>query len=104
MKDSSGKAECVDVLWILDYYHRGCLRNVVQHKEGEGSEMEIEYKGFSVITGADRDGSTDLWNGRYRILDEKGVVIYESFVDPQSEQEAAEEAAKQKAHEWIDAR
>ena len=103
MKDPDGKVECVDVLWILDYYHRGCLptwRNVKR----EGSEMEIEYKGFSVITGADRDGSTDLWNGRYRILDEKGVVIYESFVDPQSEQEAAEEAAKQKAHEWIDAR
>jgi hypothetical protein len=66
--------------------------------------MEAEYKGFSIITGADRDDSTKLWNGRYRILDEKGIVIYESFVDRQSGQDAAEEAAKQKARQWVDAR
>ena len=66
--------------------------------------MEAEYKGFSIITGADCDDITKLWNGRYRILDEKGIVIYESFVDPQSGQEAAEEAAKQKARQWVDAR
>ena len=66
--------------------------------------MKVEYKGFSIITGADCDDSSRLWNGRYRILDEKGIVVYESFVDPRPEQEAAEEAAKQKAHEWIDAR
>lgn len=66
--------------------------------------MEAEYKGFSIITGADLDGNTNLWNGRYRILDEKGIVIYESFVDPQSDQAAAEDAAKRKAHQWVDAR
>jgi hypothetical protein len=66
--------------------------------------MEAEYKGFSIITGADCDDSTGLWNGRYRILDEKGIVVYESFVDPGPGQEAAEEAAKRKAREWVDAR
>lgn len=66
--------------------------------------MEVEYKGFSIITGADCDDTTSLWNGRYRILDEKGIVVYESFVDPHPGQEAAEEAAKRKAREWVDAR
>jgi hypothetical protein len=66
--------------------------------------MEAEYKGLSIITGADCDDSSKLWNGRYRILDEKGIVVYESFVDPRPDQEAAEEAAKQKAREWVDAR
>ncbi|MGH8685349.1 MAG: hypothetical protein ACREUM_08380 [Nitrosospira sp.] len=64
--------------------------------------MEIKYKGFSIITGAECDDNSGVWNGRYRILDDKGMVAYESFVEPLSDQEEANEAAKKKAHEWVD--
>lgn len=65
--------------------------------------MEIKYKGFSIITCAECDDNSGVWNGRYRILDDKGMVAYESFVEPLSDQEEANEAAKKKAHEWVDA-
>ena len=65
--------------------------------------MEIKYKGFSIITYAECDDNSGVWNGRYRILDDKGMVAYESFVEPLSDQEEANEAAKKKAHEWVDA-
>ena len=35
--------------------------------------MEVEYKGFSIITGAECDDVSNLWNGRYRIQDEKAL-------------------------------
>jgi hypothetical protein len=64
--------------------------------------MEIKYKGFSIITAAECDDNSGVWNGRYRILDDNGVVAYESFVDPLTNKEEANEAAKKKAHEWVD--
>jgi hypothetical protein len=44
--------------------------------------MNNNYKGYSIVPDSERDQSSGLWNGRYRILDEKGIVIYESFVEP----------------------
>jgi hypothetical protein len=64
--------------------------------------METKYKEFSIITGAECDDTSGTWNGRYRILDDQGMVVYESFVEPRSDQAEAHEAAKKKAHEWVD--
>jgi hypothetical protein len=66
--------------------------------------METKYKGYSIITGAECDDNSGVFNGRYRILDDKGIVAYESFVEPRSDEEEAHEAAKKKAHEWVDTR
>jgi hypothetical protein len=66
------------------------------------SDMNAGYKGYSIITAAERDDSTGLWNGRYRILDDKGVVVYESFVEPLHDQGKADEAAAMAARAWID--
>ena len=64
--------------------------------------MNADYKGYSIVAGADHDDITGLWNGRYRILDDKGIVVYESFVEPLSDQDQAGEAANVEARAWID--
>ena len=64
--------------------------------------MNADYKGYSIVAGADHDDTTGLWNGRYRILDDKGIVVYESFVEPLSDQDQASEAANVEARAWID--
>jgi len=64
--------------------------------------MEVKYKGFSIITSAECDGHSNLWNGRYRIINDNGVVAYESFAEPCSDQIPAQEAAIKSAHEWVD--
>ncbi|BCT68937.1 MULTISPECIES: hypothetical protein [Nitrosospira] len=64
--------------------------------------MNANYKGYSIVAGADHDDTTGLWNGRYRILDDKGIVVYESFVEPLSDQDQAGEAAGVEARAWID--
>jgi hypothetical protein len=66
--------------------------------------MNVDYKGYSIVSGSECDDSTGLWNGRYRILDDKGVVVYESFVEPLHDQKKAHEAADIAAREWIDKR
>jgi hypothetical protein len=67
------------------------------------NEMDIQYKGFRIVTGAECDDQSGMWNGRYRILDDKGIVAYESFVKPCSDQKEAVEAAKKSGYQWIDA-
>ena len=37
--------------------------------------MDIGYKGYTIVTGSERDDTSGRWNGRYRIMDEKGVVV-----------------------------
>lgn len=64
--------------------------------------MQIKYKGFSIITGAECDATSDVWNGRFRILDDKDIVVYESFTQPNSNQAEASNTAKKAAYEWID--
>lgn len=66
--------------------------------------MNIDYKGYSIITASELDDTTNLWNGRYRILDDNGIVVYESFVEPLQDQEKAHEAANVEARAWIDRR
>lgn len=66
--------------------------------------MNAEYKGYRIVTGSECDDTTHLWNGRYRILDDKGMVIYESFVEPLHDQDKALEAANAEARAWIDRR
>ena len=36
--------------------------------------MNDEYKGYRITAWAERDDTTGLWNGRYRILDQQGTV------------------------------
>lgn len=64
--------------------------------------MQIKYKGFSIITGAECDATSDVWNGRFRIMDNKDIVVYESFTKPNLNQTEASFAAKKAAYEWID--
>ncbi len=64
--------------------------------------MNADYKGYSIVTGSERDDTTGLWNGRYRILDDKGMVVYESFVEPMQDENKAHEAADVEARAWID--
>ena len=64
--------------------------------------MNAEYKGYQIAAWGERDDTTGLWNGRYRILDEKGVVAYESFAEPTDDENSAHEAASAKARAWVD--
>lgn len=64
--------------------------------------MNVDYKGYRINAWPERDDATGLWNGRYRILDDKGIVAYESFVEPLHDEEQAHEAADAEARAWID--
>lgn len=62
----------------------------------------VDYKGYRIVASAEHDDTTGLWNGRYRILDNDGIVVYESFATPLSEESEAQEAANVEARAWID--
>jgi hypothetical protein len=64
--------------------------------------MNADYKGYSIVTASEFDDATGLWNGRYRILDDTGIVIYESFVEPLPDEDKAYETADVEARAWID--
>ena len=64
--------------------------------------MNTDYKGYTIITASERDDASGLWNGRYRIMDDEGIVVYESFVEPLHDEDKAYEAANVAAHTWID--
>lgn len=64
--------------------------------------MNIEYKGYRITAWPERDDTTGLWKGRYGILDQKGAVAYESFVEPPDDENKTHEAASSKAREWVD--
>jgi hypothetical protein len=53
--------------------------------------MDIDYKGYVIVIGSERDDATGLWDGRYRILDDKGIVVYETLVKPLHEEDKARE-------------
>ncbi len=62
----------------------------------------IDYKGYKIVASAEQDDTTGLWNGRYRILDNGGIVVYESFVTALNEEGKAQKAANAEARAWID--
>lgn len=64
--------------------------------------MNVDYKGYRISTWPERDDTTGLWNGRYRILDDKEMVAYESFAEPADSEDKAQEAANAEAYAWID--
>jgi hypothetical protein len=61
-----------------------------------------DYKGYRIVTSAEHDDGSDLWNGRYRILDSSGIVAYESFTTAFKEESKAQEGANKEARAWID--
>ena len=63
--------------------------------------QESSYKGYRIITSAERDNVDGLWNGRYRILDMEGKVAFESFVPPLNDESDALETAYVEAQAWI---
>jgi hypothetical protein len=70
-----------------------------------GDEMNAEqmtYKGYSIFIHTEEDVTFGLWNGRYRILDKDGKVVFESFVPALDEESKAQEAANVEARAWID--
>lgn len=77
-------------------------RLIFPYTPTEGADMNVDYKGYCIVAGVDHDDTTGLWNGRYRILSDKGIVVYESFVEPVSDQDQAGEAASVAARAWID--
>jgi hypothetical protein len=62
----------------------------------------VDYKGYKIVASAEQDDTAGLWNGRYRILDNEGIVVYESFVTPLDEESKALETAHVEARAWID--
>lgn len=62
----------------------------------------VDYKGYKIVASAEPDDTTGLWNGRYRILDREGRVVYESFSTSLDEESKAKEAANTEAKAWID--
>ncbi|MGV8711981.1 MAG: hypothetical protein ACWA6R_05460 [Nitrosomonas sp.] len=64
--------------------------------------MAIQYKDYTIIISGELDSVSGDWNGRYRIMDEEGVVVYESFSDPAGSEEEALADAEEAAHAWID--
>jgi hypothetical protein len=60
------------------------------------------YKGYSIFINTEEDDTLGLWNGRYRVLDKDGKVVFESFVPPLDEESKAHEAANVEARAWID--
>ena len=64
--------------------------------------MSTEYKGYNFIVNAEQDEVTKQWNGRYRILDQDGIVVYESFADPVDNEYKASSLAEEEARAWID--
>jgi hypothetical protein len=64
--------------------------------------MDTPYKGYSIVSGSEYDDASGLWNGRYRILNDKGIVVYESFVEPLHEEDMAAVTADAEARAWID--
>jgi hypothetical protein len=66
------------------------------------SADNANYKGYRIATSVEHDDATDLWNGRYRILDSNGMVVYESFSTALNEENKAQEAANLEARAWID--
>lgn len=60
------------------------------------------YKGYKIAISVEHDDATNLWNGRYRILDSNGIVAYESFSTGLNEENKAHEAADVEARAWID--
>ncbi len=63
---------------------------------------DVKYKGYGILTSAEYDDSLNLWNGRYRVLDQDGIVVYESFTTPLDDERTAQEAAEAEARAWID--
>ena len=63
---------------------------------------DVKYKGYAILASAEYDDSLNRWNGRYRILDQDGIVVYESFTTPLDEEGTAQEAAEAEARAWID--
>lgn len=67
-----------------------------------GGNMNTDYKGYTIVAASEWDDASGLWNGRYRVLDDKGMVVYESFVKPLHNEEEAYQAANAEARAWID--
>jgi hypothetical protein len=81
---------------------RGFAIIIVSLQFTYGGNMNTDYKGYTIITASERDDASGLWNGRYRIMDDEGIVVYESFVEPLHDEDKAYEAANVAARAWID--
>ena len=66
--------------------------------------MDKRYKGHTIIVHAEQDDFTDLWNGRYRILDDVDRVGYESFTEAASKKGDAISSAEAAARKWVNQR
>ena len=99
MPDEKSKRQRIMAIWAKTSYPISSLS-----RDKWRTNMNTEYKGYRITAWPERDDTTGLWNGRYRILDQKGTVAYESFVEPLDDENKAHEAASAKAREWVDGR
>lgn len=82
--------------------HRYTTIHSYHHQFTYGGDMNTDYKGYTIIAASEWEDASGLWNGRYRVLDDKGIVVYESFVKPLQGEEEAYRAANAEARAWID--
>ncbi|MCE7915314.1 MAG: hypothetical protein DYH15_11715 [Nitrosomonas sp. PRO4] len=64
--------------------------------------MAIQYEGYTILVSGELDNVSGDWNGRYRIVDREGIVVYESFSDAAGSEEEALADAEAAAYNWID--
>ncbi len=63
---------------------------------------QTTYKGYSIFINTEHDDTMDVWNGRYRIQDKDGKVVFESFSPALNAESKAQEAANVEARAWVD--
>lgn len=64
--------------------------------------MEKEYKGYTILINAEQDDINGDWNGRYRIMSDESVVVYESFSETVDNEKEAVSEAEEAACAWVD--
>lgn len=64
--------------------------------------MAKNYKGYTILINAEQDDINGDWNGRYRIMSDESVVVYESFSGTVDSDKQAVAEAEEAACTWID--
>lgn len=63
---------------------------------------ELKYKNNKLMISANYDSISQLWNGRFKVINPKGAIVIEDDVDQLSLETEAIAIAEKKAKAWID--
>lgn len=64
--------------------------------------MATKYNGYTILINAEQDDISGDWNGRFRIMNDENIVVYESFSETVDSKKEAVADAKEAAFAWID--